>query len=221
MKALVVLSGGMDSATALAWAVGTYGVSEIETITFNYGSKHNERENLSAVNLCKHYGIGNKIVLMPFVNELFKSDLLKSGGEIPEGHYADPCMKRTVVPFRNGIMLSIAAGYAESIGASVVVLGNHAGDHAIYPDCRSEFSVPMAEAIKHGTYTRIELIRPFEKMTKTDIAKEGGRLGVPYHLTYSCYKGAEKHCGKCGTCYERIEAFRDSGVPDPTTYNLL
>ncbi len=130
-------------------------------------------------------------------------------------------MKRTVVPFRNGIMLAIAAGFAESIGANHLVLGNHAGDHAVYPDCREDFTAPMSAAIKAGTYAEITIVRPFEKVTKTDICRIGNELGVPYKLTYSCYKGGEKHCGKCGTCFERIEAFRDSGVTDPTLYDAL
>ena len=136
----------------------------------------------------------------------------------PEGHYADPTMKKTVVPFRNGIMLSIAAGYAESLGASQVILGNHFGDHAIYPDCRKDFITPMAEAIKHGTYGEIALLSPFCEVDKTEIAKIGASLGVPFELTWSCYKGGDKHCGKCGTCVERIEAFRLAGVIDLTAY---
>jgi 7-cyano-7-deazaguanine synthase len=218
MKALVVLSGGMDSAVALANEVAIRGAVNVETVTFNYGSKHNDRENVAARLLAEHYKVNNTVVRMPFINELFKSDLLKSGGEVPEGHYADPSMKRTVVPFRNGIMLAIAAGLAESIGAGVLVLGNHAGDHAIYPDCREEFAVPMSQAIKAGTYAGITVFRPFERLSKTDIALMGETLETPFHLTYSCYKGGEKHCGKCGTCYERKEAFTDSGVPDPTVY---
>lgn len=208
----------MDSATALAYAVNKYGAAEVETITFNYGSKHNDRENIAARALADHYGVKNTLVSLPFVNDLFKSDLLKSGGEIPEGHYADPSMKKTVVPFRNGIMLAIAAGYAESIDAKVLLLGNHAGDHAIYPDCRREFTEPMSQAITEGTYARIELETPFGALSKTNIAAMGATLGVPFELTYSCYKGNAKHCGKCGTCFERKEAFRDSNVPDPTEY---
>lgn len=216
MKALVVLSGGMDSATALALLVSQG--HEVEAITFNYGSKHNAQEGLTAKELAAHYGIKRTLVDLPFINELFKSDLLKSGGEIPEGHYADPVMKKTVVPFRNGIMLAIAAGFAESIGADMLILGNHAGDHAVYPDCRPEFADAMADAINHGTYKEILLSRPFENISKGDIVVEGVKLGVPYHLTYSCYKGEAVHCGKCGTCYERKEAFRDAGVNDPTLY---
>lgn len=220
-KTLYVLSGGLDSTVALAVAMTHLAEDEkhrIETITFNYGSKHNDRENAAAKQIADHFGVKNTLVRLPFVNELFKSDLLKSGGEIPEGHYADPSMKRTVVPFRNGIMLAIAAGFAESIGAKMIVLGNHAGDHAIYPDCREEFTKPMSEAITKGTYAEITISRPFEKSTKTDIAKFGSEVGAPMHLTYSCYKGGEKHCGLCGTCYERKEAFRDAQVIDLTSY---
>lgn len=225
MKALVVLSGGMDSAVVLAYVVKIFGPQNIEAITFNYGSKHNEKENKAAVALAQFYKISNHVLVnLPFINELFKSDLLKSGGEIPEGHYEDPSMKRTVVPFRNGIMLAIAAGYAESINAGSLFIGNHAGDHAIYPDCRDQFIIPMKLAIEEGTYARVSLVSPFCDSTKADIARLGHCLGVPFELTYSCYKGEDKHCGKCGTCYERGEAFKISGVSDPTEYidgNLL
>ncbi|MGH2639051.1 MAG: 7-cyano-7-deazaguanine synthase, partial [Rhabdochlamydiaceae bacterium] len=134
-------------------------------------------------------------------------------------HYAAENMKQTVVPFRNGIMISIAVGYAESIGASVVAYGNHAGDHAIYPDCRPKFFEAMFEAAYAGTFARIKLSSPFLNITKTDIVRIGVLLGVPYDLTYSCYKAlGPSHCGVCGACTERKEAFRDSRVPDPTVY---
>ena len=219
MKLLIVLSGGMDSSTALALMIATYGKENIETVTFNYGSKHNDQENIKAQQIAEFYGVKNILVKMPFINKLFESDLLKSGGAVPEGHYADPSMKRTVVPFRNGIMLSIAAGLAESRKLDALVLGNHSGDHAIYPDCRREFTDPMSEAIEKGTYAGIKIIRPFEMMSKTDLCRLGGSLKVPYELTYSCYKGGEKHCGVCGTCFERKESFKDSGVQDPTQYS--
>ncbi len=216
MKTVIVLSGGMDSTTALAWAKQNSNV--VGSVHFQYGSKHNSNELTAAKAVAAHYGLELTVVDMPFINRLFKSDLLQNGGEIPEGHYADPSMKRTVVPFRNGIMLSIAAGYAESIDSEAVVLGNHFGDHAIYPDCRVDFINAMNSAIKLGTYKEVCIMAPFEKKTKADIAKIGAALGVPYHLTWSCYKGGEKHCGKCGTCYERKEAFVDAGVIDPTEY---
>jgi 7-cyano-7-deazaguanine synthase len=217
MKVLVVLSGGMDSTTALAWARENHDV--VAAVNFDYGSKHNDAEARAIHKLCKYYGDLNVYFFnLGFMATSFKSDLLKSGGEIPEGHYADESMKRTVVPFRNGIMLSIAAGLAESIGADAVVLGNHFGDHAIYPDCRKDFIKPMAEAIFKGTYKQIGLLSPFCDVDKTEIARIGSKLGVPFELTWTCYKGQKKHCGKCGSCQERKEAFQLSGVPDPTDY---
>lgn len=217
MKTLIVLSGGMDSTTALAWAKSV-GHEIVDTINFQYGSKHNGKEFRAAANVAAHYNVSINYCYLNFVRQFFKSDLLTSGGDIPEGHYADPSMQKTVVPFRNGIMLSIAAGYAESIGAQAIVLGNHFGDHAVYPDCRAEFIEHMEAAIKAGTYAKIEIFAPFTHMGKHDIAKLGQELRVPYHLTYSCYKGGEKHCGKCGTCFERKEAFDLAGVFDPTEY---
>lgn len=217
MKVLVVLSGGMDSTTALA-KVRDEGHEIVGAVNFQYGSKHNSNELQAVAKIALHYGIDLRIIALDFINALFKSDLLKSGGPIPDGHYADESMKRTVVPFRNGIMLSIAAGYAESIGAEAIVLGNHFGDHAIYPDCRESFSKPMREAIKEGTYARIELYTPFQDVDKTEIARIGDRLHVPFEITWTCYKGGEKHCGKCGSCTERREAFQLAGVKDPTIY---
>jgi 7-cyano-7-deazaguanine synthase len=216
MKTLVVLSGGMDSATALAHAKDAG--FDVHAVHFQYGSKHNARELVAVEALVKHYQVPLTLVNLPFVNSLFKSDLLQSGGAVPDGHYEDVSMKRTVVPFRNGIMLSIAAGLAESLGADSVMLGNHAGDHAIYPDCRAGFVQAMSRAIEFGTYARIKLVTPFLTLNKGQIAQRGQLLSVPYGLTWSCYKGGEKHCGKCGTCVERIEAFQRAGLIDPTEY---
>lgn len=153
------------------------------------------------------------------MHEYFKSSLLEGADAIPEGHYADENMKSTVVPFRNGIMLSIAAGIAESHGLKYVMMANHGGDHAIYPDCRPEFVKAMSEATKTGTYPGIEIIAPYTNMTKTDIARRGKTLGIDYAETWSCYKGGEHHCGKCGTCVERKEALRDAGIADTTEYD--
>ena len=216
MKTLVVLSGGMDSATALALMMKHHEV--IGALSFWYGSKHNDREWQSAEALASYYHVPIKRCRLDFVADTFKSDLLATGGDVPEGHYADPSMQRTVVPFRNGIMLSIAAGYAESIGAEAIALGNHFGDHAVYPDCRVDFVKPMQAAIKAGTYAKIELLSPFATIDKTEIVRVGTALKVPYVLTYSCYNGRNNHCGKCGTCVERIEAFKLAGVEDPTIY---
>ncbi len=217
MKLLSVLSGGMDSTTALAFAKDI-GHEIFGAISFAYGSKHNERERRAAINVAAFYDVKIECADLEFVARTFKSDLLVTGGDVPEGHYADPSMKRTVVPFRNGIMLAIAAGYAESIGAEGILLGNHYGDHAIYPDCRKDFVEPMAEAIRAGTYAQIALVTPFTSWSKTDIARKGSELGVPFDMTYSCYNGRELHCGKCGTCVERKEAFLESGVTDVTVY---
>lgn len=219
MKTIVVLSGGMDSTTALAWALDE-GHHVVGCLSFEYGSKHNDREWESAQKVAAHYNVPIKRASLSFVAESFKSDLLKTGGEIPEGHYADPTMIKTVVPFRNGIMLSIAAGYAESVEAQAVILGNHFGDHAIYPDCRVSFIEPMRDAIKNGTYAQIQLISPFATIDKTEIVRIGQRLKVPYKLTYSCYKGDQNHCGKCGTCFERKEAFSNAGFIDPCSESL-
>ena len=216
MKALVVFSGGLDSTTLLYYAINHF--DEVETLSFTYGSKHNDMEHYYALKTCEKLNIKNTLISLDFISQYFKSDLLKSGGEIPECMYNEDNMKSTVVPFRNGIMLAIAAGFAESNDIDILLLGNHSGDHAIYPDCRPEFIANIAGAIKEGTEKKIRVISPFCDMSKTDIVKMGEELGVDYSLTYSCYKGGEKHCGKCGTCTERKESFEQAGVIDPTEY---
>ena len=218
IRVVVLLSGGMDSVTALYDALETHVV--VAGVSFNYGAKHNHRELPFAQWHCNKVDVSHQTIDLDFVNRLFRSELLQSGGEIPEGHYAAENMKQTVVPFRNGIMLSIAAGYAESIEAQGLVIAAHAGDHAIYPDCREEFIASMAEAIGSGTYADIKLLRPFISMSKTEIAARGQTLGVDYAKTWSCYKGGSIHCGKCGTCVERREAFLQAGIPDPTSYEF-
>jgi 7-cyano-7-deazaguanine synthase len=207
----------MDSVTALYWARQHHDV--VGAVSFDYGSKHNTEEIALAAWHCNHLGsLDHDIVPLPFINQLFTSDLLQSGGDIPDGHYAEETMKRTVVPFRNGIMLSIAAGFAESKNASGLVIAAHAGDHAIYPDCREEFLRAMGDAIRLGTYAEVELLRPFIDRTKADIARRGAELGVDFSRTWSCYVGGETHCGECGTCVERREAFQLAGLADPTEY---
>jgi len=215
-KVIVLLSGGMDSVTALYDAVARYDVAG--AVTFHYGSKHNDREIPFAALHAAKFGVLHRVIHLDFIGQLFKSDLLASGGEIPAGHYEEESMKKTVVPFRNGIMLSIAAGFAESLEAGGVVIAAHAGDHAIYPDCREEFMQAMGDAVRLGTYAAVKLIRPFIAMTKADIARRGDALGVDYAQTWSCYVGGEIHCGECGTCVERREAFMLAGLADPTVY---
>lgn len=213
---VVLVSGGMDSVAALYEANQQYAV--VGALSFNYGSKHNHKEIPFAEWHCRKLGIPHRTIVLDFVNQLFKSDLLQSGGAIPDGHYEEQTMKQTVVPFRNGIMLSIAGGYAESIEASGLVIAAHSGDHAIYPDCREDFMKSMADAIRLGTYAAVEIIRPFIRNTKAEIARRGHELGVDFAHTWSCYKGVDIHCGTCGTCTERREAFVLAGLPDPTQY---
>ncbi|MDE6380642.1 MAG: 7-cyano-7-deazaguanine synthase QueC [Muribaculaceae bacterium] len=205
---VIVLSGGMDSTTLLHDRKDQIALA----VTFDYGSKHNAREIECARKNCEMLGIEHLVIPLDFMGQYFKSSLLIGGDDIPEGHYADENMKSTVVPFRNGIMLSVAAGLAESRGLKKVMLANHGGDHAIYPDCRPGFINAMSEAIRQGTYDGIVIDAPYTDITKSDIARIGKRIGVDYRLTYSCYKGGEKHCGKCGTCVERMEALRDAGI---------
>ena len=212
MRAVLVYSGGLDSTTLLY----EYKDSIALAVSFDYGSKHNKRELEFAALNCKRLGIRHLVIPLEFMGRYFKSDLLIGGGDIPEGSYADENMKSTVVPFRNGIMLSIAAGLAESYDLDAIMLANHSGDHAIYPDCRPEFIEGMAAAVEAGTYNGVKVVSPYCNMTKRDIALRGRELGVDYSLTYSCYKGGEKHCGKCGTCVERREALEGF---DPTEYS--
>jgi len=216
MKTVVLLSGGMDSVTAFYEVAREHEI--VAALSFDYGSKHNPNEIPFAKLHADRAGVPHQVIKLDFINELFASDLLTSGGEIPDGHYAEGNMIRTVVPFRNGIMLSVACGFAESVEAEALVIVAHSADHAIYPDCRERFMQSMATAMTEGTYARIELMRPFIAMDKTAIAKRGHELGIDFADTWSCYKGGTTHCGTCGTCVERREAFLLAGVTDPTTY---
>ena len=213
---VVLCSGGMDSVTALFWARRHHTV--VAALSFDYGAKHNHREIPFAAKQAKLTGTFHKVIPLGFIGAHFQSSLLQSGGAIPEGHYAAENMKSTVVPFRNGIMLAVAGGLAESTGALGLVIAAHGGDHAIYPDCREEFMKAMGDALRLGSYAGIELLRPFIAMDKAGIVTEGTRLGVDFAQTWSCYKGGDIHCGQCGTCVERREAFQQAGVSDPTEY---
>lgn len=216
MKVVVLCSGGMDSVVALHWARAEHDV--VAALSFDYGAKHNRRELPFAAEHAAALGVRHEVAALGFMNRLFASDLLSSGGEIPEGHYAAENMKQTVVPFRNAIMVSIACGFAESAGAEGVVIAAHGGDHTIYPDCREEFMQAMGRAMRLGTYAQVKLLRPFIAMNKGGIAALGARLGVDFARTWSCYKGGATHCGKCGTCVERREAFATAWLADPTVY---
>lgn len=211
---VIVLSGGMDSVTLLH----DYKDRIALAVTFDYGSNHNAREIECAALNCKMLGIEHIVIPLSFMAKYFKSSLLEGADAIPDGDYAEDNMKSTVVPFRNGIMLAVAAGLAESRGLKHIMLANHSGDHTIYPDCRPGFVDAMSNAIQQGTFDGLTLLCPYTHLSKGDIAKIGAKIGVDYSLTYSCYKGREKHCGTCGTCVERKEALAYAGIKDPTIY---
>ncbi|MBR6942304.1 MAG: 7-cyano-7-deazaguanine synthase QueC [Fibrobacter sp.] len=213
-NALLVLSGGMDSVTLLYDRAEEIALA----VSFDYGSNHNHKEIPFAKKHCEALGIPHVVIPLKFMAEHFESSLLSGADAIPEGHYADENMKSTVVPFRNGIMLSIAAGLAESKGLQKVMMANHFGDHDVYPDCRKEFVDNMSAAISAGTYANIFIDAPYTSISKADIARKGAALGIDYAQTWSCYKGLEKHCGKCGTCIERKEALAAAGIIDNTEY---
>ena len=211
---VIILSGGMDSVTLLY----EYRDRVALAVTFDYGSNHNRREAAFAKLHCERLGIEHLLIPLNFIHDYFKSSLLEGADAIPEGHYAAENMKSTVVPFRNGIMLSIACGIAESRGLKNVMIANHFGDHSIYPDCRAAFVEAMSKAMSEGTYDGVKVFAPYTGISKTDSARHGAALGIDYTETYSCYKGGAKHCGKCGTCVERKEALHDAGVEDRTEY---
>lgn len=213
-NSLIALSGGVDSTTLLY----EYREEVACAVGFDYGSKHNARELAAAKTICRELEIPYLIIPLAFIGEYFRSDLLLSGGEMQLGDYSEENMSSTVVPFRNGIMLSVLAGLAESRDLQQVLIANHFGDHAIYPDCRESFVKPMGEAITAGTSNGVKLVAPYTTLTKAEIVARGTRLGVPYGKTYSCYQGGERHCGRCGTCRERHEAFVANGLEDPTLY---
>ena len=212
---VLILSGGMDSTTLLHEMADRIALA----VSFDYGSNHNARELKMAALNCDLLGIEHIIIPLAFMGRYFKSSLLSGAEAIPEGDYADANMKSTVVPFRNGIMLAIAAGLAESRELKHLMMANHGGDHAIYPDCRPEFARAMSEAMRLGTYPGITLLDPYVNLTKGEIAERGRRLGIDYSLTYSCYKGGDHHCGLCGTCIERKQAMQFAGITDPTIYD--
>ena len=211
---VIIVSGGMDSITLLYDMQDRIALG----VSFDYGSNHNAREIPFAELHCKRLGIKHITINLDFMHQYFKSSLLDGADAIPEGHYAADNMKSTVVPFRNDIMLSIAAGIAESNGLKNVLIANHGGDHTIYPDCRPEFIAAMNQATKAGTYVDVNVLAPYTNITKSDIARRGKELGIDYSETWSCYKGGERHCGKCGTCVERKEALADAGIADTTEY---
>lgn len=225
-EAVVLLSGGMDSAATLALAVKRTNLppKAITALSFNYGQRHRVMELDAAVHLALFYGVKHHVVDLQGLGILLSGSALTDPSvSVPDGHYEAESMRVTVVPNRNAIMLSIAFGVARAASATRVYAGMHAGDHAIYPDCRASFILAYGAAMNEANADlprelQVVLTTPFIYKSKTDIVKEGTILKVPFNITYSCYKGGLQHCGTCGTCNERREAFQLAGVKDPTTY---
>lgn len=214
---LISCSGGLDSTVAIC-LLKERGFN-VEGVSFNYGSKHNSLENKAAKKICNELGVPLYEINIEGVTKLFESSLLLSGGTIPEGHYEDSNMKKTVVPSRNLIFLSILAGIAESKEIPFLAIGVHQGDHFIYPDCRPEFINALRHTIMLSSDFKIlDIIAPLLSLNKIDIVKEGIRLKAPFHLTRTCYTSNEKACGKCGSCNERLEAFSRNNLIDPIDY---
>lgn len=217
-KVVAIYSGGMDS-TVLLYHLRSQEY-DVRALSVDYGQRH-RKELDSASAICRMIGIPHEVADLRGITHLLKgSSLTDSDIDVPEGHYAEESMKATVVPNRNMIMLSVAIGYAISLGAQFVAYGAHAGDHVIYPDCRPEFASAINTAALLADWHPIELLRPFIRLTKAEIAKRGVELNVPFDQTWSCYKGGERHCGRCGTCVERAEAFHLAGINDPTDYEV-
>lgn len=195
------------------------GCGQLRAICVNYGQRH-RRELVWAQHQCDVLGVPLQMVDLSVLREVLPgSSQTDDSVPVPEGHYAEESMKATVVPNRNMILLSIAVGHAIAHKLDAVAYGAHAGDHAIYPDCRPEFASAMQDAVALCDWRPVSLLRPFINMTKADIAKLGAELGVDFRFTWSCYKGGDVHCGKCGTCVERREAFELAQVFDSTTYS--
>ena len=216
MKVAVLLSGGLDSTTALHWAHRHHEV--VCALSFDYGSNHAARELACARSQAESLGIPYHEIDLRSISAHLQSALLSGAEAIPTADYDEDNLKQTVVPFRNGIFLAIAAGIAESNGAEGIVIAAHGGDHALYPDCREDFMAAMASAISLGTYANLQILRPFISNTKEEITAIGAELGVDFSRTYSCYCGREQHCGQCATCRERRDSFAAAGIPDPTPY---
>lgn len=214
-SAVLIYSGGIDSTTMLY----EYRDEVAIALTFDYGSNHAQREISCARYHCGLLHKRHLVLPLGFIRDHFRSSLLSGAAAVPDRSYDEVSMRSTVVPFRNGILLAVAAGLAESEGLRWVMMANHGGDHSLYPDCRPEFVSNMDAAIAAGTYAGVRLWAPYTHLTKSDIVRRGAAAGVDFAHTWSCYKGETYHCGTCGTCQERHDAFLRAGIDDPTTYS--
>ena len=212
---VVIFSGGMDSYTLLNKALRDD--LKVSAVTFNYGQRHVKEIEYAAA-ACLELNIAHKVIDITAINQLLQGSSLTSDIDIPEGHYADENMKSTIVPNRNMILLSLAVGYAISISARKVFYGAHSGDHAIYPDCRPEFVEKMNNVCAIANYEPVEIVTPYLNYNKGHIIGDGIRMGLDYSKTWSCYNGSDIACGKCGACFERIEAFSCNNIVDPSRY---
>jgi 7-cyano-7-deazaguanine synthase len=218
-KAIAIVSGGLDSVT-LAYHLRAEGCA-LHLLSFDYGQRH-KRELYYAARCASHLGAQHNTVDLSGVGRLMGGSALTDAIPVPDGHYAEGSMRATVVPNRNAIMLAIAYAAAVSEGAEVVATGVHAGDHFIYPDCRpgfvAAFDAMERAAVEGFGHPALHLYAPFVALSKADIVRRGAALGVPFADTWSCYRGGAAHCGTCGTCTERREAFALAGIVDPTEY---
>jgi len=212
---VVIYSGGMDSFTLLHLARSRG--HRVHALSFDYGQRH-VRELESARLVCESHGIPHKVIDIRAMGEVMSGSALTSGLEVPEGHYEEDSMKATVVPNRNMILLSLATGYAVTLGGGSVWYGAHGGDHAIYPDCRPDFVTKMDAVCRVANYEPVAIEAPFMSMDKGQILAEGLRLGLDYSQTWTCYNGRTRACGRCGSCVERLEAFAANGIVDPLEY---
>lgn len=216
-SAIAVYSGGLDSTVMLSRMLER-GIDVRGALSIDYGQKH-RKELEAATDICESLGVHHRIADLRGMGALFgASGLTDKDTAVPEGHYEEESMKQTVVPNRNMILISVATAWAITKEAEAVAYAAHSGDHAIYPDCREEFADALDAVIRLCDWSSVRLYRPFVNWDKRRIAAEGMRLGAPLGRTWSCYKGGELHCGRCGTCIERREAFYLAQVEDPTQY---
>ena len=214
-KVVVIYSGGMDSFTVLNRALKDG--KKVYALSFDYGQRH-VKELECASRICNKLNVHHKVIDISAINQLLAGSSLTDDIDIPEGHYEAESMKSTIVPNRNMILLSLAVGYAVSVKAEQVYYGAHAGDHAIYPDCRPEFVMKMNDVCQIANYEPVEIFSPYLNVSKTDILTDGINMNLDYSDTWTCYNGREKACGKCGACQERLEAFTENGIVDPIEY---